>query len=62
MVAEKSLCGGVVLCLIVSISSLSGDVMNMEEEIVRVHCGVVVLLVAKERVHDAVSETTISSI
>ena len=50
------------LCLIVSISSLSGDVMNMEEEIVRVHCGVVVLLVAKERVHDAVSEATISSI
>lgn len=62
MAAVKSLCGGVVLCLIVSISSLSGDVMNMEEEIVRVCCSVEVLLKAKEGVHDAVSETTISSI
>ena len=41
MEAVRSLCSRVVVNIIVRISRLSGDVMNMEEEIVRVLSGVV---------------------
>lgn len=62
MEAVRSLCSRVVVNIIVRISRLSGDVMNMEEEIVRVLSGVVKLPLDKERVYDVVLEASVSSI
>lgn len=62
MEAVRSLCSRVVVNIIVRISRLSGDVMNMEEEIVRVLSSVVKLPLDKERVYDVVLEASVSSI
>lgn len=62
MEAARSLCSRVAVYMIVSISRLSGDVMNMEEEIVRVLLVVVILPLDKERVYDVMFEASVSSI